>query len=269
MKNKVALVTGSSSGIGREVAKALAVQGARVAIVASSNLSKAEAAASEIASAGGIAHPFVADISSASGAASLVRKVEAELGPIELLVNSAGVYFPTPAGDTTEDAFDRMLAINLKGSFFVLNAVTPGMKARGAGRIVNIASVAGIVPTPEYSLYAATKAGIIALTRAMAIELAPYGININAIAPGNTETPINHDVRTAPEFAAQRARIEAITPSRRLFTPPGEIASAILFLLSDSARGMYGSIMVVDEGRSAGTPLRKDASSAAPVAVSL
>jgi 3-oxoacyl-[acyl-carrier protein] reductase len=257
MKDKVALVTGSSSGIGREVAGALAAQGARVAVVASSERAKAEAVVNEIEVAGGIARPFVADISSANGATTLVREVEAELGPIDLLVNSAGVYFPTPAGDVTEDAFDRMVAINLKGSFFTLNAVAPGMKARSAGRIVNIASVAGIAPNPEYSLYAATKAGIIALTRAIALELAPYGINVNAIAPGNTETPINADIRTAPEFAAQRARIDAITPSRRLFTPPAEIAAAIVFLLSDAARGMYGSVMVVDEGKSVGAPLRK------------
>ncbi len=258
MKDKVALVTGSSSGIGREVAKALAAQGARVAVVASSDRAKAQAVVDEIAAAGGTAHAFVADISSANGANTLVREVEAELGAIDLLVNSAGVYFPTPAGSATEEAFDRMVNINLKGSFFTLNAVAPGMKARGAGRIVNIASVAAIGPTPEYSLYSATKAGIIALTRAVAIELAPFGINVNAVAPGNTETPINANIRTEPEFAEQRARIDAITPSRRLFTPPEEIAGAIVFLLSDAARGMYGSIVVIDEGKSVGTPLRKN-----------
>jgi 3-oxoacyl-[acyl-carrier protein] reductase len=259
MKDKVALVTGSSSGIGREVARALAAQGARVAVVASRDRAKAQDVVSEIEAAGDKAQAFVADISSARGATTLVREVEAELGPIDLLVNSAGVYFPTRAGEATEEAFDRMVAINLKGSFFTLNAVAPGMKARGAGRIVNIASVAGIAPNPEYSLYAATKAGIIALTRAVALELAPYGINLNAIAPGNTETPINADIRTAPEHAAQRARIESVTPSRRLFTPAAEIAAAIVFLLSDAARGMYGSVMVVDEGKSVGMPLRKPA----------
>jgi 3-oxoacyl-[acyl-carrier protein] reductase len=263
MKNKVALVTGSSSGIGREVAKALAAQGARVAVVASSDRAKAQSVVDDITAQGGSAHAFVADIASANGATTLVREVEAELGPVELLVNSAGVYFTTPAGDATEEAFDRMVSINLKGTFFTLNAVAPGMKARGAGRIVNIASVAGIAPNPEYSLYAATKAGIIALTRAIALELAPFGINVNAIAPGNTETPINENIRTAPEFAGQRARIDAITPSRRLFTPPAEIAAAIVFLLSDAARGMYGSIMVVDEGKSVGAPLRKPAAPAA------
>jgi NAD(P)-dependent dehydrogenase (short-subunit alcohol dehydrogenase family) len=258
MKDKVALVTGSSSGIGREVAKALAAQGARVAIVASSDRAKAQQVVNEIQAANGVARAFVADISSAQGATTLVREVEAELGPIDMLVNSAGVYFPTRAGEATEDAFDRMVSVNLKGSFFTLNAVAPGMKSRGAGRIVNIASVAGIAPNPEYSLYAATKAGIIALTRAVALELAPYGINVNAIAPGNTETPINADIRTAPEYAAQRARIEAVTPSRRLFTPAPEIAAAIIFLLSDAARGMYGSVMVVDEGKSVGMPLHKE-----------
>lgn len=258
MNDKVALVTGSSSGIGREVAKALAAQGAQVAVVASSDLRKAQAVADEITASGGVARPFVADIATADGATTLVREVEAAMGPIDMLVNSAGVYFPTRAGEATEEAFDRMVSINLKGTFFTLNAVAPGMKARGAGRIVNIASVAGIAPNPEYSLYAATKAGIIALTRAVALELAPYGVNVNAIAPGNTETPINADIRNAPEYAAQRARIAAVTPSRRLFTPPEEIAAAILFLLSDAARGMYGSVMVVDEGKSVGMPLRKE-----------
>jgi NAD(P)-dependent dehydrogenase (short-subunit alcohol dehydrogenase family) len=259
MKDKVALITGSSSGIGREVALALAAKGARVAIVASNDLAKAKAVADEINAKGGVARPFVADIASATGAQELVHAVQAQLGAVELLVNSAGVYFPTPAGSTTEEAFDRMVAINLKGTFFVTNAVVPGMKERGLGRIVNVSSVAALSPSPEYSLYAATKAGIIGLTRALALELAPHGINVNAIAPGNTETPINADIRTSPEFAAQRARIEAITPSRRLFTPPGEIAAAILFMLSDAARGMYGNIMTVDEGRSIGAPMRKAA----------
>lgn len=257
MKNKVALVTGSSSGIGREVALALAAQGAHVAVVASSDLAKAQAVVDEIRAAGGVARPFLADIASPHGATQLVAAVEAEMGGIELLVNSAGVYYPTPAGTTLASDFERMVAINLTGTFFVINAVVPGMKQRESGRIVNLASVAGLVPTPEYSVYAATKAGVIGLTKALALELAPYGIHVNAIAPGNTETPINLDIRTQPEFASQRERIASITPSRRLFTPPAEIAAAILFMLSEAGSGMYGSVMVVDEGRSAGTPARK------------
>src|ERR1700743_1949477 len=131
MKDKVALITGSSSGIGREVALALAAQGARIAVVASSDIAKAKTVADEIAGAGGIARAFVADIGSAAGADALVRDVTAPLGPVELLVNSAGGVFPTPAGSTCEEAFDRMVNINLKGSFFVTNAVVPGMKERG------------------------------------------------------------------------------------------------------------------------------------------
>ena len=100
----------------------------------------------------------------------------------------------------TEESFDRMVSINLKRSILTLDAVAPGMKARGAGKFVNTASVAGIAPNPGYSLYAATKAAIIALTHDVALELAPYGINVNAIAPGHTGTPINADIRTRPNM---------------------------------------------------------------------
>ena len=252
-KGKIALVTGSSSGIGFEVAAALGFQGVRVAVVASSSAAKARACADRIVADGGNAMPFVANISNVEEVIALVRQVEVDMGPIDFLINSAGVYYPTPAGTTTEIEFDRMMAINLKGSFFAINAVAPEMKKRRAGRIVNVASVAGIVGSPNYSLYAATKAGILALTKSIGVELAPFGINVNAIAPGNTETPINEDIRMAPQFAAHRERIARITPSQRLFTPPQEIASAILFLLSDATKGMYGSTLVIDEGRSAGT----------------
>jgi 3-oxoacyl-[acyl-carrier protein] reductase len=255
----IALITGSTSGIGLETARALATQGVHVAIVASRDARRARDVAQSITEAGGRASAFVGDVSNVDASRELVRQVEGEIGSIEYLVNSAGVFFPTPVGSTDEAQFNRIVDVNFKGSFFMTNAVAPGMKARGRGRIVNVASVAGISPSPEYSVYAGTKAAIIAMTKAMGIELAPSGVNVNAIAPGNTETPMNADVRLAPEFTAQRARIAAITPSRRLFTPASEIASGIVFLLSDAARGMYGSLLVIDEGKSAGVPLARPA----------
>ncbi len=253
-KGKIALVTGGSSGIGFEVAVALGSQGVRVAVVASSSAAKARACVDRIAANGGNAMPFVANVSNVGEVMALVHQVEVDMGHIDFLVNSAGVYYPTPVGMTSEKEFDRMVSINLKGSFFAINAVASGMRERRAGRIVNVASVAGIVGSPNYSLYAATKAGILAMTKSIGVELAPFGINVNVIVPGNTETPMNEDIRMAPQFAPNRERIARITPSQRLFTPPQEIASGILFLLSDAAKGMYGSALVIDEGRSAGIP---------------
>jgi 3-oxoacyl-[acyl-carrier protein] reductase len=250
--NKVVLVTGGSQGIGEATCQRFAAEGATVAVVASSSLDKAQRVVDAIVDAGGHAKPFRCDVTSVQEIKSLVDSVLAAFGQIDVLVNSAGVFYPTRIGQTDEAMFDRMCDINLKGCFFVCNAVVPHMIARSAGKIVNVASTAGIIGRRDYPVYCATKAGVIQMGKAMAVALAPRGINVNTIAPGNVETPMNEDIRTLPEFAANRALIAERTPAKRLFADPDDIAEAALFLASDAALSMHGAVMVIDNGVTVG-----------------
>jgi NAD(P)-dependent dehydrogenase (short-subunit alcohol dehydrogenase family) len=144
-----------------------------------------------------------------------------------------------------------MVDINFKGAWQCIDAVAPGMIARKKGKIINFASVAGISGLKSYSTYCATKAAIIMMTKAMARELAPHGININAVAPGNTATPMNEWVRTDPDSTMRDAML-AMTPSGILFSDAEEIAGAALFLVSPAARPMHGATILIDEGLSTG-----------------
>jgi 3-oxoacyl-[acyl-carrier protein] reductase len=247
LKNRVALVTGGSSGIGEAIARKFAAAGAKVAVVASSGLDKAANVAKPI---GGKA--YVCDVRDAAAVATLVKQVEADLGPIDILVNSAGVFYPSAAGETPAGDIDRMVDINLKGTFHTLNAVAPGMKARKRGWVVNVASCAGLVGVVPFSLYSATKAAVIMLTKVTGRELAPFGIHVNAVAPGNTATPMNAAIRTEPEHQAVHDVMKSITPSQTVFTDPADIAGGALFLVSDSARPMYGAVLSMDEGVTTG-----------------
>jgi 3-oxoacyl-[acyl-carrier protein] reductase len=250
LSNQVALVFGGSSGIGRAACERLAYEGATVAVIASGDLAKAQAVAIGITAEGGSAKAYACDVRDVAAIEKVVAAVERDLGPIDILVNSAGVYYPTPLGATAESDFDRMVDINLKGTFFAINAVAPGMKARGRGRIVNVASVAGVRGSPRFPLYSATKAAIIMLTKALAGDLAPHGVQINAIAPGNTATPLNSTERSDANNEAVIAAKAAATPSRRTYSPPEEMAAAIFFLVSGEVSAMYGATMLLDEGLS-------------------
>ncbi|MEH3106440.1 MAG: SDR family NAD(P)-dependent oxidoreductase [Sphingomonas fennica] len=250
LAGRTALVFGGSSGIGEATAARFAREGAAVAVVASGSIAKATAVADRIVAAGGRARAYATDIREVDAVRKLVDQVERDLGPIDILVNSAGVYFPTEIGETAEADFDRMVDINLKGTFFAIDAVVPGMKARGRGHIVNVASVAGVRGSPRYPLYSATKASVIMLTKALAGALAPHGIHINAIAPGNTATALNAEERGDSANAALMAAKKAATPSGRTYSPPEEMASAILFLCRDDVKAIYGSTLLLDEGLS-------------------
>lgn len=250
--NKVVLVTGGSQGIGEAICRRFASEGARVAVVASSSREKAQRVVDAISNSGGQAQAFCCDVSYVKQITKLASDVLEEFGQIDVLVNAAGVFYPTRIGDTDEAMFDRMCDINLKGSFFVCNAVAPHMIERGSGKIINIGSTAGLIGRRDYIVYGATKAAVMHMTRSLAVALAPSGINVNAIAPGATETPMNADIRTAPEHAATRATIAERTPSKRLFADPQEIAGAALFLASDDARSMFGSVVLMDQGLTAG-----------------
>ncbi|HEY0920023.1 SDR family NAD(P)-dependent oxidoreductase [Devosia sp.] len=251
LQGRVAMITGGSSGIGRATAERFAREGARVAVLASNDRAKAEAVARAIVAAGGHAEAFAADVRDVAALAAVTAEVTRSLGPIDILVNAAGVYYPTPIGQTTEEDFDRMVDINLKGMFFAINAVAPGMKERRRGRIINVASVAAFRGSARFPLYSATKAAVVMLTKALAGDLAPYDVHINAIAPGNTATPLNENDRLGPDAAATQAAKAAATPSTRIYSPPEEMAAAALFLAADEVRAMHGATILLDEGLSA------------------
>ena len=247
-QDKVALVTGGSSGIGECVARSLAAEGADVAILASSSLEKAQAVASSIVAAGGKARPYKADVRDAGAIAAVLEAIEADLGGLDLLVNAAGVFFATPVGATNETDAARMIDINVTGLWNSIAAATPLMQRRGGGRIVNCASTAAMIGINSHALYCASKAAVVMMTRTLTAELAPMNIAINAVAPGNTATPMNEDVRNNAEAMAA---MEAITPSGVAFSDAEAIAGVILFLLSNEARAVHGATWLADEGISA------------------
>lgn len=252
LKGKTALITGGSQGIGEAIALRFAAEGATVGVVASARRDKAESVCAQIKQKGGKAHPLVADVSKVAAIEAMAKQAETVLGRIDILVNSAGVFYPTKIGETAEADYDREMDINVKGTFFAINAIAPGMKQRRSGAIINITSVAGMVGMAGYSVYCGSKGAIITMTKALACELAPHGIRVNAIAPGNTATPMNLDIRTDPKYKAMLDYMAGRTPSGRTYSEAEDMAAAALFLASDDARAMHGTTIVLDEGISAG-----------------
>ncbi len=250
--DRIAVVTGGSQGIGACIAERLAAEGAAVVVVASTDRAKGQRVADRIGAKGGRAVTEVADVRDPDRIKAVIDHVVSAEGRIDMLVNCAGVFFPTPAGETTAADADRIIDINLKGSFHAINAAAPHMKRAGRGKILNVASVAGVMGVGGYSLYCASKAGIMMMTRALAVELAPAGINVNAIAPGNTATPMNENIRTDAALKPMLDAMTARTPSGRTYSDPDEMAGLALYLLSDEARAMHGSTVLMDEGFSAG-----------------
>lgn len=250
LAKKVVIVCGGSQGIGEAIARLYASEGAHVAVVSSSSLPKAQAVVDSIGAAGGVARAYVCDVRDTRQVAKLFAQAERDFGPIDILLNAAGVFYPTPAGATPEEDFDRMVDINLKGTWNMISAAVPGMKGRRAGKIICMASVASIYGVAPFAVYCATKAAIVQMVRALALELAPHGVQINAIAPGNTASPMNQALRGDP------ARVSAIavdTPSGRAFSDVDDIAAIALFLASEDSRAMHGSCLLADEGISCGT----------------
>ena len=250
LANKVVIVSGGSQGIGAAVARLYAQQGAQVAVVSSSDLAKAQAVVDEIVAAGGLARGYACDVRNTTQVAKLYADVTQDLGPVDILLNAAGVFYPTPAGATPEADFDRMVDINLKGNWHMICGAVPAMKARRSGKIICIASVAASYGVAPFSIYCATKAAVVQMVRTLALELAPHGVQINAIAPGNTASPMNQALRSDP---SRVAAIAAVTPSGRAFSDVADIAAIALFLASGDSRAMHGSCLLADEGISCGT----------------
>lgn len=252
LKDKVALVTGGSSGIGAEICALFATEGAKVAVVASRDKAKAQIVADPIIADGGTARAFACDVRELTQIEKLVADVCEAFGNIDILVNGAGVFYPTKLGETPEEHFDDIVDSCLKGAFYMCHAVGPQMVEQGSGKIVNFGSAAGILGRSSYIVYGAAKAGVMQMTRSLACALAPHGINVNCIAPGNTATPMNENVRTEDAYAETREIIKSRALSGRGFSEPGEIAAMALFLVSEAARPMHGETVVMDEGANIG-----------------
>jgi 3-oxoacyl-[acyl-carrier protein] reductase len=238
LSGRVALVTGSTRGIGREIAAMLAGAGARVAVSGRS----AENAAEVANAIGGDAHGFGCDIANTASAAALVDGVEKHFGSCDILVNNAGITRDNLLMRLKDDDWDAVLDANLRGAFATIRAASRGMMKKRWGRIINITSVVGITGNKGQANYAASKAGLIGLTKSVAKELASRNILANAIAPGFIETDM-----TAAMTADARTELGAQIPLRRLGTP-GDIAGMCAFLASEHASYITGQLFVVDGG---------------------
>lgn len=252
LQGKVAFVTGGSQGIGAETALLFGREGAKVAVLASSSVAKAEAVARRIREEGGEAAAFAADVRKPAEVDKAVAAAVAKFGPIDILVNSAGVFPPTPAGQTDEEVYDQVMDINVKGTWNAICAVAPSMRQRKTGWIVNVSSVLGAMALANYAVYCASKGAVNMLTRSLSIEFGRDGVHVNAIAPGNTATPMNENLRTEPQFAGFVKAMGDRTPSGRTYSKPEEMAQAILYLSCDDSKPVHGAILTLDEGFSLG-----------------
>jgi NAD(P)-dependent dehydrogenase (short-subunit alcohol dehydrogenase family) len=240
MRRRTALVTGSTDGIGVAIARTLAIGGAQV-IVSGRNAERGEQVVKSILDGGGEARFAAADLSTGDG----VRALAAAAGPVDILVNNAAMLIaPQPTADVGEDVIDQALSTNIKAVFQLTGLVAPAMADRGAGAIVNVGSINGLVGMAHSALYSATKAAIHSLTKSWAAEYGPSGVRVNTVAPGPTITPI------MAAYADRIERIIARAPSQRPSTPE-QIAAAVAFLVSDNAANIHGATLSVDGGLTA------------------
>jgi NAD(P)-dependent dehydrogenase (short-subunit alcohol dehydrogenase family) len=250
LKEKVALVTGASSGLGARFARVLASNGA-LTVLASRRLERLKDLRAEIEAAGGAAHVVQLDVTDLDSIRDAVEHAERAVGPIDILVNNSGVSTTQRLTDATVADFDHVFTTNVKGAFFVAQEVAQRMIARsksGAGfrgRIVNIASVAGLRVLPQIGLYCMSKAAVIQMTRAQALEWGRYGINVNAICPGYIRTEINDEYW---ETEGGRKLIQML-PRRRIGQPE-DLDGTLLLLVADESQFINGAIIAADDGMS-------------------
>ncbi len=245
LQDKIAIVTGASRGIGRAIAETFARAGASVVICGRTQETLDRVAAELGPAAGGIL-PVACHVGRAGDIARLVEQTHSAFGRVDILVNNAGTNVAWgPALEIDEERFDKMIDINLKSAFRMIQAVAPGMCQRGSGSIVNIASIAGLRPLANSMVYNVTKAALIMMTQSYALELGPKGVRVNAIAPGFVETALSEHYWKGED---RRRQLVERQPIRHL-GQPAEIAEMALLLASDRGSYITGQTMVVDGGR--------------------
>jgi len=240
LAGRTAVVTGASRGIGAAAARALDHAGARVALVA-------RGGEALLALAGELDHDpvvVVADLSEAEAPAAVAREALDALGAVDVLVNNAAAAARLPTVDLNAAIVDELLAVNVRAPLLLIAALVPSMIEHGGGSIVNLSSVSGLVGTPRRSAYAATKGALDAATRSLAVELGPYGIRVNSVAPGVVDTALWAKNKA---IAGVIESVESQTPLRRWATPE-DIADVIVFLASDAARFVTGETIAADGG---------------------
>lgn len=241
LKGKVAVVTGSGRGIGRAIATVLAARGAAVSVW-DLNAEGAKETVAAIHEAGGTAIAIAGDVSDAGDVAAAAARTRAELGPVTILVNNAGTIAYEPFTSITEESWDRIIRINLKGPFLVTKELVPDMLAARWGRIVNISSSSAQTGAPRVAHYASSKGGVIGLTKALAMEYVDKGITVNNVPPGFIDTPL---VREGPvDIEASAARM----PMKRAGTPE-DVAYAVAYLASEEAGYVTGQTLSTNGGR--------------------
>lgn len=255
LEGKNALITGSTSGIGLAIAKSLAAAGANVVLNGFGDANEIEQTVERLKSDNNVqAHYDPADMRQPEQIASMISKAEHELGSIDILVNNAGIQFVAPVDEFPEDKWDAILAINLSSAFHTTKAVLPGMKERGWGRILNVASAHGLVASPFKSAYVTAKHGVVGLTKTVALEVAEQGITCNSICPGYVLTPLvksqipdTAKARGISEEAVVRDVLLAAQATKEFVTTE-QIGGLTVFLCSDSAASITGIALPIDGG---------------------
>jgi NAD(P)-dependent dehydrogenase (short-subunit alcohol dehydrogenase family) len=238
-----ALVTGAAGGLGAAIARGLSAAGAAVA-AADLRVDGVKALADALVGAGRRAHAVEVDVGSLDSVERMTAEVEARLGPVDILVNSAGITHRASAREFPKEQWDRILAVNLTGVWLASQVVGRGMIERRRGRIINIASIAGQIGLPGTVAYCASKGGVVMLTRALAVEWAPYNVRVNAIAPSWFDTAIGNLIGREPEYAARAMRR---VPFGRMGRPD-ELVGTAVYLASEASSMVTGHVLAVDGG---------------------
>ncbi|HVA90688.1 MAG TPA: SDR family NAD(P)-dependent oxidoreductase [Chloroflexota bacterium] len=247
LEDSTALITGAAGGLGSAIARGLARCGVRVALADLAG-DQLFALREEIAGRGGDALAQPLDVTAAAEVSAAVHTVVGTWGQLDILVNCAGITFRQPAVEFSEEQWDRIIAINLKGAWLCCQAAGRVMIGQGHGRIINMASIGGLVGLPMSVAYCASKGGVVQMTRTLAVEWAPYGITVNAIAPCTFETPMVRRVMDAEE--AYKDRVISHIPLGRMGRPE-EIVGTVLYLASPASAMMTGHILALDGGYTA------------------